>query len=115
MKPVPRNEGFSQVCVWPGTTGCMEDPEGFTSYFKDELKTRVQLLEEIQTYPDQGERDSGGRTDVFFAVHKDDVMKFALPRLQMGIRWIEDVLDNQEHHTPGYSIYPDHVKEYRTW
>ena len=47
-----------------------------------------------------------------WTVHNDDVMKFAIPRLQMGIRWIEDALDNE---SDNHSIYPPRVREYRAW
>ncbi len=72
-----------------------------------------------KTGPDRDENgiavpETGGRHDVFFAVHNDDVMRFAIPRLQMGIRWIEDVLENEARETE-HSIYPERVKEYRTW
>ena len=115
MKTVARKPKFSQVCVWPGTTGCFEDPEGFVKYFQDDFNTRVQLLQEVKTKPDQGKPRTGGRIDVLFAVHEEDIAHFAVPRLQMGIRWIEDVLDNEAHRTPSYSIYPNEIKEYRTW
>jgi hypothetical protein len=76
-------------------------------------------METITTGPDRDENgnasfETGGRVDTIFAVHDDDVMKFAVPRLAMGIRWIEDVLDNEARETE-HSIYPDRVKEYRTW
>jgi hypothetical protein len=110
-----RTVEYNQVCVWPGTTGCKEDPEGVKEFFQEAFGVRVQFLEEVVTKPDQNDPGTGGRTDVLLAIHSEDVMKFAVKRFEVGIRWIEDVLDNQEHHTPGYSIYPDHVKEYRTW
>jgi hypothetical protein len=65
---------------------------------------------------------TGGRNDVVFAVHQDDIKTFAVPRLSIGVRWVEDVLDNETRHNleanparPFHSIYPAHIKEYRTW
>lgn len=115
MGNVKLNEGFSQVCVWQGTTLGNEGVEDFIEFMKDTFQTRVQFLEEIKTNPDldrNGEAmmDSGGRSDLFFAVHKDDVSHFAIPRLKFGIRWIEDVYGNGN----GY-LYPDRVAEYRSW
>ena len=118
MKNVDKRENFSQVCVWPGIIIADNQIENFENYFSKE-GFRVQFLESIQTKPDRDESGDdvsapAGRIDAIFAVHNDDVMKFAIPRLQMGIRWIEDVLDNEARETE-YSIYPDRVKEYRTW
>lgn len=121
---VPRKEKFSQVCVWPGTTGCFKD-EGkpFIAFMKKNFNARIQPLEEIITGPDfkNGRKvsGSGGRTDVLFAVHDDDIKHFAIARMKVGIRWIEDVLDNESHHEEAgeslTSIYPNYVVEYRTW
>lgn len=116
-KNVKRKENFSQVCVWPATL-----VEGkiaaFEEFFLKEFGTRVQYLEEIKTLPDmedgRPEIDSGDRNDVFFAVHKDDIGKFAGPRFKIGVRWIEDVLGNEDTRGNG-SIYPQRVREYRTW
>ena len=118
MSNVQRNEMYDQVCVWPGTIVAENEVESFVNFFK-ELGYRIQYLETIVTGPDTDEDGvpvacTGGRTDIFFAVHKEDVMRFAIPRLRMGIRWIEDVLDN-EARTSACSIYPYRVKEYRTW
>ncbi len=118
MKNVDKRENFSQVCVWPGTIVTNQQIHEFEGYFK-ENGFRVQYLESLLTNPDRDENgiavpETGGRTDAFFAVHNDDVMKFAIPRLQMGIRWIEDVLENEARETE-HSIYPERVKEYRTW
>ena len=112
------NSEYTQVCVWPGTIIKPAEVKQFEAFF-EENGFRVQFLESITTSPDLDEEgepvvDTGGRTDVFFTIHNDDVMKFAIPRLQMGIRWIEDVLDN-ESHAQDHSIYPSHVKEYRAW
>jgi hypothetical protein len=51
-----------------------------------EFGTRIQFLEEIETSPDrQGAKiveGTGGRHDLFFAVHDKDLGNFAIPRLQ---------------------------------
>ena len=108
-------DDFKQVCVWPGTIVKPEQISEFEEYFALN-GFRVVYLESIMTSPDRDEdgcsiEDTGGRIDALFTVHNDDILKFAIPRLQMGIRWIEDVLDNELEH----SIYPDRIKEYRTW
>lgn len=95
---VARKEGFVQVCVWPGTLVGADNVADFEKFILDELGTRVQYLEEVQTAPDMKNgfpvEGTGGRNDVLFAVHNDDVMKFAIPRFQYGMRWLEDVYGN---------------------
>tara|TARA_Y100000593_G_C4274752_1_gene319433 strand:- start:660 stop:1016 length:357 start_codon:yes stop_codon:yes gene_type:complete len=118
MSNIKRDKNYSQVCVWPGTILPEDQIEKFVNYFADN-GYRIQYLETVITEPDRNElgiieNETGGRHDVFFAIHNDDISKFAIPRLQMGIRWIEDVLDNEARETE-YSIYPERVKEYRTW
>jgi hypothetical protein len=109
---VQRKEGFSQVVLWPGVTGAKDNPAEFEQWILDEFGTRAQFLEEITTLP--GDGGPGGRNDVLFAVHHEDIAKFAVPRLAYGMRWIEDVLKNEADRTT-HSIYPSHVSSYATW
>jgi hypothetical protein len=87
-------ENFKQLCVWPGTIVGQDEIENFESWFKDEFGVRVKYAEEVTTNPNPGEtlEQSGGRNDVLFFVHDEDVMGFAVQRLMMGIRWWEDVV-----------------------
>lgn len=114
METVERNKDFNQVCIWQGTSVGKENIEDLINWVQNEFKTRIQYLEEYETNPTPGEAGTGGRNDVVIAVHKDDIGKFAIPRLRVGIRWIEDVLDNAERNNE-LEIYPDYLKEYRTW
>lgn len=111
-------EPFTQVCVWPGTICGPEQIASFEEFFLTQMNTRIKYLEEVLTLPDfengRVVADTGGRNDIFFAVHSEDIPRFAVPRLTMGIRWIEDVLDNEKHHGNG-SIYHERVIAYRTW
>lgn len=114
---VGRKEGFTQVCVWPACIVGAEKIEEFEAFMLSEMKVRVQYLEEIKTGPDRDRRGcpivgTGDRNDLFFVVHGEDVWRFAIPRLQMGIRWIEDVLANVNYTQP---IYPERVRGYKTW
>jgi hypothetical protein len=104
---IKREEGFEQVCVWPGTV-VGDDRDQFIQDMLDIFKTKVIYLEEIKTNAD--ETGPGGRNDLFFAVHKDDITHFAIQRLSHGIRWIEDVYFNHQG-----DIYPERVKDYQTW
>ncbi len=85
---------FNQLCVWEGTLVGKEEIKSFEKLFKNEMNVRVKYMEEIETLPTPGEPNTGGRNDVFFYVHDDDIPKFAIPRLSLGIRWWEDVLGN---------------------
>ena len=118
-KAVERREDYTQVVIWPNTIVCTEDEDKskeFEGWMQDNFGVRAQYLEEYKTKPDPDdfEGKTGDRNDAVFALHKDDAVKFALPKLQIGARWIEDVLDNAERN--GYlSIFPEYLKDYRTW
>jgi hypothetical protein len=88
---------FQQLCVWPGTIVGQDEIQAFEDWFKNELNVRVKYLTEIKTNPDvdkagNPEPGTGGRNDLMFYVHDEDVSGFAVPRLSMGIRWWEDVI-----------------------
>lgn len=114
---VSKKVNFNQVCVWPGTICGQEKIKEFEQYILLEFGTRVQYLEEIKTLPDRKNGNdvsgTGDRNDLFFAVHTDDVNKFALPRLKAGIRWIEDAVGDWNN--PEGIIYPKRVLKYKTW
>jgi hypothetical protein len=105
---------FNQLCV---LQGCLM-PEGgakeLESFFKDEMGVTVKFETEVKTLPDPGDlgMKTGGRNDVFFYIADDDIMKFAVPRLSMGIKWWEDVLGNG-----GDKLYPKEILEKyeKTW
>lgn len=104
-----RKDKFNQVVVWPGTLVGQEKVDEFVAFMQAEFGVRVKYLEEI-TVPREGMES---RNDLFFSVHADDLdAQFAVRRLQYGMRWVEDVLDNEE---PGKSVYPARVVNYRTW
>lgn len=105
---VERREGFSQVCVWEGVVVAESEVEDFLAFIRDELGARAQYLESLTTGPGKG--GPGGRTDVLFSVHEDDIGTFAIRRLRAGVRWIEDVFANG-----GDVLYPPRVLEYATW
>ena len=116
MENVKLKDGFTQVCVWQGTTVvenkllAAEQIKEFEDLGRWFFGSRFQYLEEIKTNPTPDEPGTGGRTDLFFAVHSEDVGKFAIPRLAYGIRWIEDVYGNES----GY-LYPERVEQYKSW
>lgn len=88
---------FNQLCVWPGTTLEGSSPEEFESFMNEELGVKVKFDCEVKTLPSLDEKGnpisgSGGRNDLFFYVADDDIERFAIPRLKIGIRWWEDVV-----------------------
>ena len=106
---------FNQLCVWPGTVvgDSKKVQEDFVKFFKDELGVTVKYETEVKTLPDTLEcTETGGRNDLFFYIADDDIGKFAIPRLSMGIRWYEDVLGNG-----GGKLYPKEILEKyeKTW
>lgn len=93
---VPLLDWFQQVCVWEWTVVQPDNtPKDFEDFMLNELWTRVQYLEEVKTWPTIKEWKkvswTGGRNDLLFAVHNDDIQTFALKRLNFWMRWIEDV------------------------
>ena len=117
MKNVKRKQCYNQVCVWSGMLIERGLEKEFEKFILEKFDTRAQFLETITTLPNtEGEDslESGGRLDVFFAVHEDDVVKFAIKRLAFGIRWIEDVLSNMNEYYKN-PIYPNRVMEYKSW
>ncbi len=101
---------FSQLCVWPGTVlkNDTKSIEEFVQYISTEFDTRVRYETQTKTLPDIHDdkivEGTGGRNDILFYVHKDDVMKFSLPRFKIGVRWWEDIFFNNNQH-----IYEDDI------
>ena len=86
---------YNQLCVWPGTIVGEDKIKDFEEYFKG-LGFRIKYEIEVETKPDVENGkvvdDTGGRNDILFYIHDNDIGTFALPRLNMGIRWWEDVV-----------------------
>lgn len=115
MENVKLNDGFEQVCVWPGTVVGFEKINDFVAFMAENFDgVRIQYLEEVKTKPDMENGSpvsgTGDRNDLLFAVHKGDVGKFAIPRLTVGIRWIEDIYGN------GHGdLYDKRIVQYMSW
>ena len=113
-----KNNNFTQLCVWQGVLLDGLTTQEFENYMFDNFGTRIKFEAEIKTLPDLDNNgkpipDTGGRNDVFFYAHAEDIGKFAVPRLQAGIRWWEDVVKyNDNSH-----LYPkDILDKYElTW
>ena len=86
---------YNQLCVLQGTIMPDGGAKELETFFKDEMGVKVKFETEVKTLPDTPEcTETGGRNDIFFYIHDDDIGKFAVPRLSMGIKWWEDVLLN---------------------
>ena len=96
---------FEQLVVWPGTIVGEDKVKEFEEFLKEE-GFRVKYATEFETLPDEDDRsgETGGRNDVLFYIHNQDIPKFSVWRLRHGMRWWEDVLDNG-----GGNIIPDPI------
>jgi len=97
-------ENYKQLCVWPGTVLGDTTIAEFEAYMLETFNVRVKFHADVTTLPDIDEAgnhipDTGGRNDLFFYIHNEDIAHFAVPRLGMGIRWWEDVVgyNNNKH------------------
>ena len=88
---------WMQLCMWPGTVVRDFGIKNFEQAMLDQFDVRVKYDQEVLTLPDLNENgtadlETGDRNDLFFWIHNDDISKFALARLSVGIRWWEDVI-----------------------
>lgn len=120
---IERKEGYKQVLVIEGVylEGDHQIPE-FEGIIKESLglEHSPQYLETITTWPDKDREGkdvpgTGDRSDIFFAVHEEDVTpSMSVKRLQLKMRWVEDVLSDANN-PGGHIIYPPRVRHYMTW
>lgn len=89
---------YNQLCVWEGTVVGANKTQELVDCIMKHFGCRVRYECEELTLPDvdnvKAVKDTGGRNDLFFYIHDDDIGKFAVKRLAFGIRWWEDVLSN---------------------
>lgn len=116
MKNIKKQEGFEQVVVWPGTFIPEGDEQEFVDWIKNDFGCRAQYLEQIETKPDVSDTDgnTGGRNDILFAIHNEDIGKFSIRRLAFGMRWLEDVTSDVNGY-PENPIYPERILKYKAW
>lgn len=91
------DNNFTQLCVWEGTLlgGPSTDSDAvkqFVNFIEGEFGVRIKFEAQVFTLP--GRDGEGGRSDLFFYIHNDDIPKFAVRRFKYRIRWWEDVLRN---------------------
>lgn len=103
MKSIMNN--YNQLVVWQA---CVVGPDKIQE-FQEMMEGdgfRCKYAGEFETLPDEGDPNSGGRNDLLFYIHDDDIPKFSIWRLQHGMRWWEDVLGNGHG-----NIIPAHILE----
>jgi len=111
---------FSQAAMWPGTTCPAGEESTFVDFIAEQFNgARAQFIGLFLTKPDiDGDGcpvpDTGGRSDLVFAIHEDDMGKFAVQRLQFGMRWVDDVLAN-EVDRGDVSIYVREIHDLKSW
>lgn len=108
---------YTQLCVWPAVIVQPEEIEQFTKWMQRNMKSRIKYVGQVKTLPTLTKAgavipDTGGRNDLFFYVHDDDVKHFAVLRLMAGIQWWEDVLSNGWGYLYGTDFLNEHPK---TW
>lgn len=92
-----KDNNYTQLCVWQGVELNNLNTQEFENWMLENFDTRIKYETQIKTLPDLDKNGcsipyTGGRNDVFFYAHTEDIGKFAVPRLQAGIRWWEDVV-----------------------
>lgn len=86
---------YTQAVSWPSTQLGNNSPADFEAFIAGEFNgTRAKYIGDFTTLPDE-EPGSGGRIDLCFAVHEEDVGKFAVARFAYGMRWVDDVIGNE--------------------
>jgi len=98
-------ENFKQLCVWQGTTLGDATVDEFVNFFKEELNVRVKFAEEVKTNGSKERGEEGGRHDILFYIHDEDINTFAIKRFSFGIRWWEDVVS----YNSGSYLYSEDV------
>lgn len=104
---------FTQAVLWPGCILPAAQVPEFEEFILKELGARAKFIGSYKTLPD-AEPDSGGREDVLFYVHEEDISGFSVKRLALGMRWVEDVLDNEKRRNEG-TIYVQEIHDLYSW
>lgn len=109
---------FTQAVLWPAVSVSADQVADFEAFILEALGTRAKFIGTFETLPDVDETGfvpgTGGRKDTLFYVHTDDIGKFAVPRFQYGMRWVDDVLDNERARGEP-TIYIELIHQLRSW
>ena len=99
---------YNQLCLIRDLEIGEDQIENFEIIMLNKFGVRVKYHTEIKTFPTLDEEGypiprTGGRNDLFFYVHKEDIDKFSVPRMHLGVHWWEDVVAN----TANHDSYPE--------
>lgn len=105
--PIPEDEaeGFTQLCVWENCILKPEEVADFVDFVRTQCQTRVRVVGCVETLPGAG--GPGGRVDLLFYAHSEDITKLAARKFVLRMRWWEDVLENLGPHK---TIYPQELR-----
>ena len=97
-------KGYNQICAWLGVVVKNADKPMTQKEFEKFMLGKgykVNYIDEYKTLPDH--TGEGGRNDVIFSLHKDDVNKMVMDRLHKfngDIKWYEDYVTNYRRQIP---------------
>jgi hypothetical protein len=99
---------YRQIICWEGTELGVDDETSFISFVKDELALQhdVRVIGNVKTLP--GRNGPGGRIDLFFIIHNDDVIRAATRRLKFGMRWMNDCIAENKNMSKCVHFRPSH-------
>ena len=103
---------YSQLCLIRGFEIGPDQIEDFEAIILNKFGVRIKYDAQVKTLPDLDEDGNiipgtGGRRDLFFYVHDEDVEKFSIARMHLGARWWEDVISHKSNKD---SYHPSFVK-----
>lgn len=104
---------FNKVAVWPATILCEPTKEQaiFDMEFSfAELGVRIKFAEETIVVPYPPKNETGGRHDVLFYVHDEDISKFEELMESKHIEWFDDVISKGYSYMYHYTILRDYCK-----
>lgn len=109
------NSNFNQLCVWQGVTLGEYTNKDFEKFMQNQFNVKIKFEACIETLPNLDVfnnpiKNTGGRFDLFFYIHDEDIQKFAVPRLSVGIRRWEDVLNNKNNYLYSKEFIASHPK-----
>ena len=111
----PLHKEGAVLALWPGSRVCEVDRGELMRFFAHQFGIVPTIVGCVTTIPDKDKDganvpETGGRYDFFFYVDNADVLKFAMPRFQFGMRWWQDIYfnDQQDIYPPDFlAAYPD--------
>ena len=120
-----KEEGYDILAVWPQILAEKDDVENIQDFMSNmSCRNRVKIVGCVKTLPNYEHRndenpETGGRVDLVFYFHNEDIYRVAVRRLQHGIRWWEDVVMNELEHGlsqgiiyEDYTIYPEDFRAF---